>query len=162
ARRGISEAEAAIGSVRAAASPGEGSNVAFEREIRALKARTEDQAGEIARLKAALVAFEQQDGKAGGLKDSRIALRARLGSAQAAGRRGGPRRARRRRPSRKLDASRPPLPTPTGTMPMARPGPRPRKKRRRKVAPLFPPPQKCPKPARYQASAVGLACSIAS
>ena len=34
-------------------------------------------------LKAALVAFEQQDGKAGGLKDSRIALRARLGSAQA-------------------------------------------------------------------------------
>lgn len=83
ARRDISEAEAAIGSVRAAASPGEGSNVAFEREIRALKARTEDQAGEIARLKAALVAFEQQDGKAGGLKDSHIALRARLGSAQA-------------------------------------------------------------------------------
>jgi hypothetical protein len=84
ARRDISEAEAAINSVRAATSPGDGSNVAFEREIRALKARTEDQAGEIARLKAALVAFEQQDGKAGGLmKDSRIALRARLGSAQA-------------------------------------------------------------------------------
>ena len=56
-RRGedISEAEAAIGSVRAAAPSGEGSTVAFEREIRALKARTEDQAGEIARLKAALV-----------------------------------------------------------------------------------------------------------
>jgi chromosome segregation ATPase len=83
ARRDISEAEAAINSVRAGAAPGEGSNVAFEREIRALKARTEDQAGEIARLKAALAAFEQQDGKAGGLKDSRIALRARLGSAQA-------------------------------------------------------------------------------
>jgi chromosome segregation ATPase len=83
ARRDISEAEAAIGAVRAAASPGEGGNVAFEREIRALKARTEDQAGEIARLKAALVAFERRDGKAGGLKDSRIALRARLGSAQA-------------------------------------------------------------------------------
>jgi chromosome segregation ATPase len=83
ARRDISEAEAAINSVRAAASPGEGSNVAFEREVRALKARTEDQAGEIARLKAALAAFEQQDGQAGGLKDSRIALKARLGSAQA-------------------------------------------------------------------------------
>jgi hypothetical protein len=83
ARRDISEAEAAINSVRAATSLGDGSNVAFEREIRALKARTEDQAGEIARLKAALAAFEQQDGKAGGLKDSRIALRARLGSAQA-------------------------------------------------------------------------------
>lgn len=83
ARRDITEAEAAIGSVRAAAAPGEGSTVAFEREIRALKGRTEDQAGEIARLKAALAAFEQQDGKGGGLKDSRIALKARLGSAQA-------------------------------------------------------------------------------
>jgi len=50
--------------------------------VRALKARTEDQAGEIARLKAALATFEQQE-KTGGLKDSRIALKARLGSAQA-------------------------------------------------------------------------------
>ena len=83
ARRDISEAEAALGSVRAAASSGDAGIVAFEREVRALKARTEDQAGEIARLKAALAAFEQQDGKSSGLKDSRIALKARLGSAQA-------------------------------------------------------------------------------
>src|SRR6516165_8826956 len=82
ARRNISEAEAAIGSARAAAAPSDASPVALEREVRALKARTEDQAGEIARLKAALVAFEQPE-KAGGLKDSRIALKARLGSAQA-------------------------------------------------------------------------------
>jgi len=82
ARRDISEAEAAINSVRAAATPGDGT-VAFEREVRALKARTEDQAGEIARLKAALAAFEQQDGKTGGLKDSRIGLKARLSSTQA-------------------------------------------------------------------------------
>jgi chromosome segregation ATPase len=82
ARRNISEAEAAIGSARAAAAPSDASAVALEREVRALKARTEDQAGEIARLKAALVAFEQPE-KAGGLKDSRIALKARLGSAQA-------------------------------------------------------------------------------
>ena len=82
ARRDIAEAEAALGSVRAAVTPGDAGSVAFEREIRALKARTEDQAGEIARLKAALAAFEQQD-KAGGLKDSRIALKARLSSAQA-------------------------------------------------------------------------------
>ncbi len=81
ARRDISEAEPAVNPVRAAAA-GESSTVAFEREVRALKARTEDQAGEIARLKAALATFEQQE-KAGGLKDSRIALRARLGSAQA-------------------------------------------------------------------------------
>jgi hypothetical protein len=82
ARRDIAEAEAAIGSLRAAAAPSESNAVGLEREVRALKARTEDQAGEIARLKAALATFEQQD-KTGGLKDSRIALKARLGSAQA-------------------------------------------------------------------------------
>jgi hypothetical protein len=84
AHRDIAEAEAAIESVRAAAAgEGDADRAAFEREIRALRARGEDQAGEIARLKAALAAFEQSDGKAGGLKDSRIALKARLGSAQA-------------------------------------------------------------------------------
>jgi hypothetical protein len=82
ARRDISEAEAALGPMRAAAASGDAGTVAFEREVRALKARTEDQAGEIARLKAALASFEQQD-KVGGLKDSRIALKARLSSAQA-------------------------------------------------------------------------------
>src|SRR5215468_11266598 len=76
-----SSEEPAVNPVRAAA-PSEAGTVAFEREVRALKARTEDQAGEIARLKAALATFEQQE-KTGGLKDSRIALRARLGSAQA-------------------------------------------------------------------------------
>jgi len=81
ARRDTSEAESAV-SGRAGAAPSEGGTVAFEREARALKARTEDQAGEIARLKAALATFEQQE-KTGGLKDSRIALKARLGSAQA-------------------------------------------------------------------------------
>ena len=82
ARHDSAEAEPAVNPVRPAAAPSEASTVAFEREVRALKARTEDQAGEIARLKAALVTFEQQE-KAGGLKDSRIALKARLGSAQA-------------------------------------------------------------------------------
>src|SRR5262245_20958620 len=80
-RRDSSEAEPAVHSARAVAAPSEGP-AAFEREVRALKARTEDQAGEIARLKAALATFEQQE-KGGGLRDSRIALKARLGSAQA-------------------------------------------------------------------------------
>jgi hypothetical protein len=79
--RDISE-EPAVNPVRPAAAQSEAGTVAFEREVRALKARTEDQAGEIARLKAALATFEQQE-KTGGLKDSRIALKARLGSAQA-------------------------------------------------------------------------------
>jgi chromosome segregation ATPase len=84
AQRDISEAEAALQSVRGGASDGDmaAAASAYEREIRALKAGAQDQAGEIARLKAALAAFEQQD-RTGGLKDSKIALKARLGSAQA-------------------------------------------------------------------------------
>ena len=50
--------------------------------FRTLRARAEDQAGEIARLKAALAAFEQTDGS-GGLKNSKLALKARAGSAEA-------------------------------------------------------------------------------
>ncbi len=83
AQRDISEAEAVIDSVRAGAPEGDASSAVYEREIRTLRANAQDQAGEIARLKAALSAFEQQEGQAGGLKDSKIALKARLGSAQA-------------------------------------------------------------------------------
>jgi hypothetical protein len=54
-----------------------------ERELRALKARIEDQAGEIARLKAALATFEQADRADTGLRNSRLALKARAGSAEA-------------------------------------------------------------------------------
>jgi hypothetical protein len=50
--------------------------------VRALKARAEDQAGEIARLRGALAAFEQSDAN-GRLKDSKLALKARAGSAEA-------------------------------------------------------------------------------
>ena len=83
AQREISEAETVIDSVRAGAPEGNASSAVYEREIRALRANAQDQAGEIARLKAALATFEQHDGQAGGLKDSKIALKARLGSAQA-------------------------------------------------------------------------------
>ena len=83
AQRDISEAETVIDSVRAGAPEGDASSAVYEREIRTLRANAQDQAGEIARLKAALSAFEQQEGQPGGLKDSKIALKARLGSAQA-------------------------------------------------------------------------------
>jgi hypothetical protein len=79
AQRDIVEAETVIDSVRAATGEGDAGSAVYEREIRALRANAQDQAGEIARLKAALAAFEQQSG----LKDSKIALKARLGSAQA-------------------------------------------------------------------------------
>jgi len=83
ARQDVSEAEAALSAVRAGA-PLEGDAVraAQEREVRDLKGRIEDQAGEIARLRAALQVFEQRD-ETDGVKGSKIALRARLGSAQA-------------------------------------------------------------------------------
>jgi hypothetical protein len=82
-RRDLSQGEAAPNSARTATSEGDAARAAYEGEIRALNAKTEDQAGEIARLRAALAAFEQPDGKSGSLKDSKIALKARLGSAQA-------------------------------------------------------------------------------
>jgi chromosome segregation ATPase len=62
---------------------GDATRLGYEREIRALRARADDQTGEIARLKSALAAFEQRDSAAGGLRDSKIGLRARLGAAQA-------------------------------------------------------------------------------
>jgi hypothetical protein len=82
ARKDLAEAEAALDPGRALPAEGDG-RLAYEREIRALRARADDQAGEIARLKSALTAFEQHDGKAGGLRDSKIGLKARLGAAQA-------------------------------------------------------------------------------
>jgi hypothetical protein len=87
ARQGVSEAEAALSAMRSGAGApleGEALRVAQEREARNLKGKIEDQAGEIARLRAALQVFEQRDeGADGGVKGSKIALRARLGSAQA-------------------------------------------------------------------------------
>ena len=85
ARENLSEAESALKAVRSpppAPSVADASVTEQEREIRTLKARAEDQAGEIARLKAALAAFEQTD-SSGGLKNSKIALKARAGSAEA-------------------------------------------------------------------------------
>lgn len=83
ARQNLSEAESALKAVRSPPpAPAAADASVQEREIRTLKARAEDQAGEIARLKAALAAFEQTD-SSGGLKNSKIALKARAGSAEA-------------------------------------------------------------------------------
>jgi hypothetical protein len=82
ARKTLTEAEAAMDLARNPGALAESSPADREREIRALRARAEDQAGEIARLKAGLAAFEQAD-EGGLLKNSKIALRARAGSAEA-------------------------------------------------------------------------------
>jgi hypothetical protein len=58
----------------------------LDRQIRALKARTEDQSGEIVRLKAALAVFESEadsDARGVSLKESRIGLKARVRSLEA-------------------------------------------------------------------------------
>jgi hypothetical protein len=57
---------------------------AWSARFRSLKARSEDQAGEIALAAGRSVRFEQYDGKSlGSLSNSKIALKAKLGSAQA-------------------------------------------------------------------------------
>ncbi|HWE19878.1 MAG TPA: hypothetical protein VG758_22305 [Hyphomicrobiaceae bacterium] len=81
-RQSLSEAEQTLQLARVGASA-ELEQADRDQELRSLKARTEDQAGEIARLKAALAAFEQPDHPGAGLKNSRLALKARAGSAEA-------------------------------------------------------------------------------
>jgi hypothetical protein len=85
-RESLADAEQALQAARAgtatAAEPARADRDK-ERELRALKARTEDQSGEIARLKAALATFEQADQAETGLRNSRLALKARAGSAEA-------------------------------------------------------------------------------
>ncbi len=55
--------------------------LAAEREIRSLRARVDDQGSEIARLSSELQTFQNND-QGAGLKDSKIALKARLNAAQ--------------------------------------------------------------------------------
>jgi hypothetical protein len=87
-RETLADAEQALQAARAGTGTGAGAELARaerdkEREMRSLRARVEDQAGEIARLKAALATFEQADQAETGLRNSRLALKARAGSAEA-------------------------------------------------------------------------------
>ncbi len=56
---------------------------AFEEQVRTLRARTDDQAAEIARLKAAIAVFEADGEGKGSVRESRVALKARLQSLEA-------------------------------------------------------------------------------
>lgn len=87
-RETLADAEQTLQAARAGAGTGAAAELARaerdkEREVRSLKARVDDQAGEIARLKAALATFEQADQAETGLRNSRLALKARAGSAEA-------------------------------------------------------------------------------
>jgi len=75
-------AEAEVQSPRAEQEP-----AVATRELAALRAKAEDQAGEIVRLKAALAAFEQGDSTGLSFRNSKMALKARADSAEAQGER---------------------------------------------------------------------------
>jgi hypothetical protein len=85
-RESLSEAEETLQLARsggAAVASSEAARTDRELELRTLRARAEDQAGEIARLKAALAVFEHSDERTAGFGNSRLALKARVGSAEA-------------------------------------------------------------------------------
>ncbi|HEX5958380.1 MAG TPA: hypothetical protein VFY92_06960 [Hyphomicrobiaceae bacterium] len=83
ARENLHDAEQTLQLARSVPLAEEPTRAEQDKTLRALKARAEDQAGEIARLRAALAAFEQVDAGGAGLKNSRLALKARAGSAEA-------------------------------------------------------------------------------
>lgn len=73
------------GAQHGAAVPAEGNHADVEADMRSLKAKTQDQAAEIARLKAAIAVFEgaPADDQKLSIRDSKIALKARLNSLEA-------------------------------------------------------------------------------
>jgi len=82
-RKDLVDAENALRSARGMAEAGHAGQTALEAEIRTLKATGEDQAAEIAKLKAALATYEAEDADDRALKESKVAMRARLSALQA-------------------------------------------------------------------------------
>jgi hypothetical protein len=84
-RSALAEAEKAL---RAAQGAGDGAQVsaqtaAFEQQLRTMKATCEDQAAEIARLKAALQSYQSTGDDERGIKDSKMGMKAQLSSLKA-------------------------------------------------------------------------------
>jgi hypothetical protein len=82
-RKDLADAEFALKSARGMAEAGHAGQAAFEAEIRSLKAAKEDQGAELAKVKAALKAYEAEDADEKAVKESKIAMRARLSALQA-------------------------------------------------------------------------------
>lgn len=77
-RQNLSEAESVLRSVRSKAEESEASQTSLEDEIRVVKAQNEDQMGEIARLQAALKAYEDLESDARAIPDSKASMKARI------------------------------------------------------------------------------------
>lgn len=82
-RKDLADAQQALRAARGVAEAGQAGQTGLESELRALKAATQDQAAEIARLKALLRTYEEEDGDDRAIKDSKIAMKARLSALQA-------------------------------------------------------------------------------
>jgi myosin heavy subunit len=82
-RKDLVDAENALRSARGMAEAGHASQTALETEIRTLKSANQDQATELARLKAALSTYEAEDADDRAVKESKVAMRARLSALQA-------------------------------------------------------------------------------
>jgi uncharacterized coiled-coil protein SlyX len=82
-RSDLAEAEKALKSARSAAETGQAGHAAFEAEVRKLKTQNEDMKTEVAKLKAALKAYEEEDADTSAVKDSKIAMKARLSALEA-------------------------------------------------------------------------------
>lgn len=82
-RKSLVEAENALKSARGMAEAGHAGQTALEAEIRQVKTANEDQAAEIARLKAALATYEVEDAGERAVKESKVSMRARLSALEA-------------------------------------------------------------------------------
>ena len=82
-RKDLADAETALRSARGMAEAGHAGQAALEAEIRSLKTANEDRVAEVARLKAALATYEAEDIDDRTLKDSKVAMRARVSALQA-------------------------------------------------------------------------------
>ena len=82
-RKDLAETELALKSARGVAEAGQAGQALHEADLRALKAANQDQAAEIAKLKAGLKAYEAEDSDDRAVKESKIALKARLSAVQA-------------------------------------------------------------------------------
>lgn len=82
-RKDLADAEFALKSARGMAEAGHAGQAALEAEIRSLKSANEDRVAEVAKLKAALKAYEDENAGDKAVKESKVALRARVSALQA-------------------------------------------------------------------------------
>lgn len=82
-RNELEEAETALRSSKSSAEAGKQERARFEDEIRALKAKSEDQAAEVGRLRAGLAVYQEAEREHKSLAQSKVAMQARIATLEA-------------------------------------------------------------------------------